>query len=96
MKAILTYHNKELSTNGDITEIKIWKVPVTPDKPHGFKYSLVFIHKDKRVVGYDNAEQKGDHRHIGYKELKYRFKNIKKLFEDFNKDIKKFNKGVLL
>lgn len=96
MKAVLVYHNKELLDNGDIAEIKIWKVPVTPDKPHGFKYSLVFIHNDKRVIGYDNAEQKGDHLHIGNKELKYRFKSISRLFEDFKKDIMKFRKGELL
>ena len=96
MKATLVYHNKELLDNGDIAEIKIWKVPITSDKPHGFKYSLVFIHEDKRVIGYDNAEQKGDHRHIGNKEIEYRFKNIDKLFKDFKKDIESFSKGELI
>lgn len=96
MKGRLVYHNKELQDNGDIVEIKIWEVPVTPDKPHGFKYSLVFIHKNKRVIGYDNAEQKGDHRHIGNRESEYKFKSISKLFEDFKKDMDKFIRGERL
>lgn len=44
MKATLTYHNKGLSTNGDITEIKIWKVPVTPDKPHTDSNTLLYLY----------------------------------------------------
>ena len=27
------------------------------DKPHGYKYSLVYIVKGERVIGYDNAGQ---------------------------------------
>jgi len=93
MKARLVYHTKEMEENGDIAEIKIWEVSVAPDKPHGFKYSLVFIHKGERVIGYDNAEQKGDHRHIGTREFEYQFKSIKRLFEDFLKDVKRFKEG---
>ena len=33
------------------------------DKPHGVKYSIVYIKGGKRLAGYDNAEGKGDHRH---------------------------------
>ena len=44
-------------------EIKIWRVPKTKDKPHGVKYLVVYIKGNKRLVGYDNSEGKGDHRH---------------------------------
>ena len=53
---------------GNTIEIKMWVVPKTVYKPYGFKYSLVYIVNNKRIVGYDNAEGKGDHRH--YKERK--------------------------
>lgn len=50
---------KRVYPNGDIVEIKAWFVGKSKDKPHGFKYSLVFIRDGKRVIGYDNAEGKG-------------------------------------
>ena len=87
MKAELLYHSKKVKPDGDTIEITIWKVPVTEDKPLGVKYSLVFIRDGKRVICYDNAEGKGDHKHIGDKELSYRFTTVKKLFEDFYRDL---------
>ena len=42
----------------------------------------------KRVIGYDNAEGKGDHRHYNDKEMPYKFTSVKKLFEDFYGDLK--------
>ncbi|MBI4683608.1 MAG: hypothetical protein HY755_00220 [Nitrospirae bacterium] len=78
-----------LKTNiGGIIETKIWSVPKSKDKPHGYKYSLVYIRRGSRVLGYDNAETKGDHRHYGDKELPYRFQGIDKLFEDFYRDLR--------
>lgn len=62
MKAKPFMHRKRAYPNGDIMEIKAWYVPKTKDKPHGFKYSLAYIREGKRVIGYDNAERKGDHR----------------------------------
>ena len=67
----------------------------TDDKPHGYKYSLVYIVEDKRVIGYDNAESKGDHRHIRGEVKPYRFIDIWKLIEDFHRDIEKFKRGEL-
>jgi len=76
MRARLIYHVKEIAEDGDIIEIKIWQVPKSKDKPHGMKYSFAYIREGKRPVGYDNAEGKGDHRHIGDREMSYKFKNV--------------------
>jgi len=35
-------------------------MPPSADKPHGYKYLLAYVVKDKRVVGYDNGEGQGD------------------------------------
>ncbi|MBI5099975.1 MAG: hypothetical protein HZB30_12150 [Nitrospirae bacterium] len=88
MKAELLHHTKKVNPDGDIIEIKIWKVPVSDDKPFGVKYSLVFVRDGKRVICYDNAEGKGDHKHIGDRELPYNFTTVKKLFNDFYRDLK--------
>lgn len=80
---------KRVYPNGDIVEIRAWRVSEAPDKPHGFKYALVFIKDGKRVVGYDNAEKKGDHRHYKGKEYPYEFQGIDKLVEDFFNDVRR-------
>lgn len=61
----------------------------TEDKPHGYKYSLVYVVDGERVVGYDNAEVKGDHRYYKDKEEPYKFRDIDKLFEDFYNDVRR-------
>lgn len=85
-------HTKFREDNGNITEIKLWEVPVSKDKPHGYKYSFGYIINGRRIIGYDNAEGKGDHRHYGDKEEVYIFKGIDKLFEDFYNDIRRVKK----
>ncbi|MEA1935081.1 MAG: DUF6516 family protein, partial [Thermodesulfobacteriota bacterium] len=87
MKAKLIYHVKEITLNGDILEIKIWQIPKSKDKPHGFKYSFAYIRRGKRLFGYDNAERKGDHKHVGNREIPYQFKSVDQLFADFHRDI---------
>ena len=67
-------------------------MPASDDKPHGYKYSLVYIVKGERVIGYDNADRKGEHRHYGDKEEPYRFKNAQRLMRDFLGDVKKIRR----
>ncbi|MBI4653595.1 MAG: hypothetical protein HY752_01125 [Nitrospirae bacterium] len=95
MKAGLVFHEKRYFTDGSLQEIKIWKVPESEDKPHGLKYSFSYIVKDERVIGYDNAEKKGDHYHYRDKEYPYKFRGLDKLWSDFKKDIEQFKEGRL-
>lgn len=92
VKGKLIKHIKVVEDTGNIIEVKLWQVESTSDKPHGYKYSLVYVVQGKRVIGYDNAEGKGDHRHYGDKEGVYSFKSVDKLFEDFYNDIKRVKK----
>jgi hypothetical protein len=92
MKAELLIHDKVKNKHGGIIEVKVWSVSKSADKPHGYKYSLVYIRKGKRILGYDNAEGKRDHRHYKDKEMSYKFVSIDKLFEDFFKNLKEVMK----
>lgn len=92
MKAELVYHEKKYLRDGAIKEIKIWRIP---DNPPKYKYSLVYIVGDARVVGYDNAHGKGDHKHYRDKEHPYKFQGIEKLQKDFESDIRKYKEGKL-
>jgi hypothetical protein len=89
MKAELVTHTKVTDERGNTVEIKVWRLgDETKDRGHGFRYSLVYIVGGKRVIGYDNGEGKGDHRHYGDKEEPYLFESIDRLFSDFYRDIR--------
>ena len=87
MKAQLVFHTKTIKGD-EIVEIKIWQTAESLDRPHRIKFSVVYIKGGKRLLGYDNAEQKGYHRHFLDKEEPYEFENIWKLIEDFKSDLK--------
>ena len=86
MKTKLVLHTKEIK-HDEIVEIKIWEVPPSKDKPHGVKFSIAYIKNGKRLLGYDNAEGKGYHRHIHGKEEQYHFKDIWALLKEFKKEL---------
>lgn len=88
-KAKLIIRNRYEYQDGGIIEIRVWKAIPGKDKPHGYKYSFAYIVNGKRIVGYDNAEGKGDHRHFGNKEEIYRFQGIDKLIDDFHGDVRR-------
>lgn len=74
MKARPLFHEKVVRRDGSIVEAKVWAVSPDVDKRHGYKSSLVYVKEGKHIVGYDNGERKGDHRHYGSKELPYEFR----------------------
>ena len=54
-----------------------------------FQVPLGFVRDGQRLVGYDNERGKGAHRHLGERELKYRFTDIDTLVADFLRDVEK-------
>lgn len=91
----LLFYRKNIEPNSDIVEMKIWNVPLSKYKPHGIKYSLVYIKRGKRLIGYDNAEMKGDHRHYDGKEFVYHFTDVETLIKDFHEDVARLRRGEL-
>ena len=75
---------KNINPDGSILEIVIWKVPKpVPPTEHGYKYRAVYVLDGLRIVGFDNERGKGDHCHMGGKELPYTFTSVDQLLEDF-------------
>jgi len=95
MDAEQIFYRKNVEPNGDIIEMKIWRVPHPKSKVHRFKYYLVYIREGKRLIGYDNAEGKGDHKHYRHKEYSYHFTDMNTLIRDFYDDVEKIRRGEL-
>ena len=90
MKATLVIRERMVFEDGAIIEIKVWRLtdPV-PASRHRLKYSLFYGRAGERLVGYDNERGKGDHRHYGNHEARYRFRSIERLLADFKADVER-------
>ena len=95
-KAGLLFRYKFVLKNGEIVAVKAWAVPRSARTPEGIKYSLVYIDRDRRrVLGYDNAEGKGHHRHEGAQEASVDFESIHAHIARFMKELRE-NWGIVL
>lgn len=88
-KATLLLHEKVVLPDESIVEIVLWRLPqATPDRPHGLKYRLYYGRRGVCLVRYDNETGKGDHRHVGGREMAYAFQSVEQLRRDFERDMK--------
>lgn len=58
---------------------------------HSFKYRLAYVVNGECVLRYDNEAGKGDHRHWGDMESRYRFTTPERLIADFQRDIERWD-----
>lgn len=83
-RAWLLFRQKHSYEDGEIVELKAWAVPRSAAKPEGLKYSMVYIDVNgRRILGYDNAEGKGHHRHMGDDETPFKFESLEALRSQF-------------
>lgn len=69
-------------------EMVVWRVPSPlSGSCHDFKYRLAFVVNGRCVLRYDNEAGKGDHKHIGKKEIPYVFTTPEALLDDFWNDV---------
>jgi Family of unknown function (DUF6516) len=84
MKASLITRFKDVTPEGHVIELVVWRVPEpVPPSEHGFKYRAAYAVGGERVVGFDNERGKGDHCHVRGKERPYAFSSVDQLIEDF-------------
>ena len=84
MKATLITRFKDVTPQGGVIELVVWRVPEpVPPSEHGFKYRAAYAVDGVRVVGFDNERGKGDHFHIRGIERPYNFTSVEQLVEDF-------------
>lgn len=69
-------------------EIVVWRLPrPAHGSSHPFKYRLALIERGVCTLRYDNEVGKGDHRHRGGAEERYRFTTPEALLVDFWGDV---------
>ncbi len=84
MPAELITRFKDITADGAVLEVVIWKVPKpVPPSGHRYKYRAVYVVDGVRIVGFDNERGKGDHCHLDGEQVPYVFKNAEQLIEDF-------------
>lgn len=94
-RATLVLREKVIDEEGNIVELVIWKVPVTPPHPVGVRYRLAFVRRGERApaVLYDNHHPKGPHRHIEGRDAPYAFAGLDQLLSDFTADVRRLTGG---
>jgi len=91
MKADLLTRYRNISADGSLVEMVIWRVPESvPPSVHSFKYSLVYVAGGKRIIGFDNERGKGDHKHVGDTESFYHFVTVDRLINDFLAEVERW------
>jgi len=84
MKAVLLLDERHVVAANAFVELVVWRLRAGhPGSGHDFKYRLALVVDEKCVLRYDNESGKGDHRHIGKKELPYVFTTPQGLLDDF-------------
>ena len=90
MQAKLITRFKNITPDGGVIELVVWKVPTpVPPTGHGYKYRAVYALGGLRIVGFDNERGKGDHCHLDGQEIPYSFVSVEQLVEDFIAQVSK-------
>lgn len=91
MKAQLIANERLSLTENMFIQFRLWQVPKpVKGSTHIYKYSLVLVVDDVCVLRYDNEAGKGDHKHIGLRELPYEFISPEQLYTDFMSDVEQW------
>jgi len=91
MNAELMFSERHILSESTFVEIVVWKLhsPLSGSS-HGLKYRLALVVDCECVLRYDNESGKGDHKHVGKKEIPYAFTTPQALLVDFWNDVDKW------
>jgi hypothetical protein len=88
MKARLLLSERRVVDDGRFADLVIWRLPRRlPGSRHAFKYRLAFVVDEVCVLRFDNESGKGDHKHVGAREVPYEFQRLTQLVADFWNEI---------
>jgi Family of unknown function (DUF6516) len=84
MEPRLLLNERRVIAEDAFVEMVVWRLssPLA-GSPDRFKYRLALVVKGNCVSRFDNEVGKGDHKHIGQKEIPYVFTTPQALIDDF-------------
>ena len=92
--ARLLLRERRIIAEDRFAEIVIWRLPRPAEgSTHDFKYRMAFVVDQVCVLRFDNETGKGDHKHVGEREVPYRFTDLATLQSDFWKDVETWRTG---
>jgi hypothetical protein len=92
MKARLLLRERQVLGEDRFAEMIIWELPEpVPGSHHGFKYRLAFVVDDVCLLRFDNESGKGDHKHVGTRQVPYVFTSLAQLVADFWNEIENWS-----
>lgn len=74
----------------NLIEIVAWKVPKSRFYPEGVKYSFAFIHKEERLIAFDNFNNERHHRHFSDKKESCEFQSLEETADKFFSLVEEF------
>lgn len=91
MTAQLLLRRRVAVSEDAFAELVLWSLPKpVPGSTHSYKYRLAFVVKGECVLRYDNETGKGDHKHFGALEARYRFTSVDRLVTDLLRDVRRW------
>lgn len=91
MRAELLIKERLLLSENMFVEVVLWRVPEPVlASMHDIKYRLALVVNGACVLRYDNEAGKGDHKHIGDREVAYTFSGVDALIADFWADVEEW------
>ena len=79
-----------ITEKGNLIEIVAWKVPKSKFYLEGVKYSFAFIHKEKRLIAFDNFNNEGHHKHYLSGKESYEFQSLEETADKFFSLVEEF------
>jgi hypothetical protein len=88
MNAELLLNERHILSESVFVEMVVWRLPRSrKGSTHRLKYRLALVVDGLCALRYDNESGKGDHKHVGDKEMDYAFTTVVALLDDFWKDV---------
>lgn len=88
MQAVPLMDERRILAEDRFVEMTIWQLPrPLPGSRHSCKYRLACVVDEVCVLRYDNEAGKGDHKHLGEREVPYVFTTLDQMVDDFLADV---------
>ena len=88
MQASLLLRERRVLGEDRFADVTIWRLPEpVPGSAHAFKYRLALVVDDVCVLRFDNETGKGDHKHVGARQVPYAFTTLARLVADFWQEV---------